>query len=323
MKQIRIAFFVCVVGFLGTLNGCRGNNPADIDYSNENTAFGYTAETETLFSEDLCVPTAEELKGNDSTITAKSSLIFDVTKQSILYADNIYQKLYPASITKIMTAYVALKYGNLDDTVTVGYNASHITEWGAKLCGFNEGDTIKLRDLLHAFLVYSGNDAGVAIAEHISGSVEDFADLMNQEANALGATHSHFVNPHGLHDDDHYTTAYDIYLIFNELIKNQEFTDIIHSKDVTVTYTLADGTKTTKTFANTNRYLTGKEEAPDGVTVIGGKTGTTSKAGSCLVLYSEDETGDDYISIVFKAENGDSLFYQMSELLQMIPESKQ
>lgn len=318
LKRRMLAAYCCTVFIC--LAGCKANQSVDLPYENTIGAQGFTQETDALFSENLCVPFKNEIKGDNPEITAKSSLIFNVTTQKVLYADNIYEKIYPASVTKIMTAYVALKYGNLEDTVTISNNASHITEWGAKLCGFKEGDKIKLKELLRAFLVYSGNDAGIAIAEHISGSVEEFADLMNKEAYDLGATQSHFVNPHGLHDDDHYTTAYDIYLIFQELIKNPEFVEIIHSKSVNVSYTLADGTQTACTFDNTNRYLLGKEPSPEGVTVIGGKTGTTSKAGSCLVLFSTGKNGDSYISIVFKAENGDSLFHQMSELLSMISE---
>ncbi|MEG2441092.1 MAG: D-alanyl-D-alanine carboxypeptidase, partial [Acetivibrio sp.] len=233
--------------------------------------------------------------------------------------DHVYKRLYPASITKIMTAYVAFKYADLHDTVTFSYDASHITEWGASLCGFAEGDQVNMQDLLTAFLVCSGNDAGIAIAEHISGSVDEFAKLMNKEAKALGATQSHFVNPHGLHDEKHYTTPYDIYLIFNALIKNENFINIIHTKDIEVTYSSKSGEIKSKTFTSTNRYLCGKEVPPEGVTVIGGKTGTTFKAGSCLVLYSKGSNEHDYISIVFKAENGDRLFYQMTELLKLIP----
>lgn len=99
---------------------------------------------------------------------------------------------------------------------------------GAKLCGFAEGDKITLKKLLYSFLICSGNDAGIAIAEHISGSVEKFAELMNKEAKSLGCSGSNFVNPHGLHDDNHYTTPYDLYLVFHELLNYDVFMDIIN-----------------------------------------------------------------------------------------------
>ena len=111
-----------------------------------------------------------------------------------------------------MTAVVALKYGNPDDVITATSNVN-ITESGAVLCGLKEGDRLTLNQALHALLMKSANDAAVAIAEHIGGSVEQFAEMMNEEARAIGATNSHFVNPHGLTADDHYVTAYDMYLI--------------------------------------------------------------------------------------------------------------
>jgi D-alanyl-D-alanine carboxypeptidase len=295
------------------LNGCGRGNQQESLYHIEDVSLSKAS----AFSENLCVVPLGEDNGHKKSLLAASSLIFDITDQSVLYAENIYQKLYPASVTKIMTALVALKYGHLSDTVTISYEASHIAEWDAKKCGFQEGDKVLLKDLLYAFLIYSGNDAGVAIAEHISGSVEAFAALMNLEAKALGATQSNFVNPHGLHDDDHYTTTYDIYLIFQECIKNDTFVEIIHSPSYTLTYEDKKGEEHTVTYTTTNRYLNGKEAEPKGVTVIGGKTGTTQKAGSCLVLLSENKEGHSFISVIFKSENGDSLFSQMSQLLKM------
>lgn len=279
---------------------------------------GSSALTELVpFTKDLCVVPKNEDVDKADGMDAASSLIFDITEQKVLYADNIYQKLYPASVTKIMTALVALKYGNLSDTVTISYEASHISEWGAKKCGFQEGDKIILEDLLYAFLIYSGNDAGIAIAEHIAGSEKKFVSLMNKEAKRIGATGSHFVNSHGLHNDKHYTTTYDIYLIFHECIKDDTFLSIIQSPSCNISYEDKDGLVHKVSYESTNRYLIGKEAAPDGVTVIGGKTGTTSRAGSCLVLLSKNADEHSFISVIFKSETGDTLFSQMSQLLQM------
>lgn len=317
-----ISLVLCV-GICLELTSCGIGKKADILYSDDTVKYGYATELDKTKTSDLCVVSLDEKDDNNKTLTAASSLIFDVTDQKILYHDSIYKRLYPASVTKLMTAYVALKYANLEDTVTFSYEATHITEPGAKLCGFQEGDQVTLRNLLCAFLIYSGNDAGVAIAEHISGSVSEFAKLMNKEAQALGATASHFVNPHGLHDKNHYTTTYDIYLIFNELIQNEEFVNMIHSKEVLVSFTNKKGKKQSKIFSNTNQYLLGETDAPKNVIVIGGKTGTTSKAGSCLVLYSQGTDKHNYISIVFKAENKQSLYKQMTKLLNFIPEKSE
>lgn len=261
----------------------------------------------------------------DSVMTAEASMLVNATDQKVLFANNIYDRVYPASVTKIVTTMLALKYGNLSDDVTVSYNASHITEPGATKCGLNEGDKVALGDLLYGFLLCSGNDAGIAIAEHISGDVESFAKLMNEETKELGCVGSNFVNPHGLHDDNHYTTTYDMYLILNELLTNDnykdEFIKIINSSTATMNYKDKNDNPVSKIYNNTNRYLIGTQIMPDNITVVGGKTGTTRMAGSCLVLYSQGSDGKDYMSFVFHADSSDSLYTQMSHLLDMIPAS--
>ena len=274
-----------------------------------------------LFSENLCVIPVSRENDNDASLTASSELLVNESANQVVYGNEVYKRIYPASITKLVTAYVTLKYGNLDDTVTISHEAANITESGAKKCGFLEGETITLRDLLGSFLVYSGNDAGIAIAEHVGGSVEKFADLMNTEMKQLGATGSHFVNPHGLHDEEHYTTAYDIYLVFHQLLQYEEFVQIISQPQYECKYYAADGSEKSQTFETTNRYLKGTEKMPDGVTVIGGKTGTTDAAGSCLAIYAKADDGTPYLAFVFQAQNGDDLFSQMSTLLNYINQS--
>ena len=269
-------------------------------------------------SEDICIIPKEQQSQKDSEITAGAALLINDSDKQMLYAQKIYSKRYPASITKIVTALVALKYGNMSDTVTVSYKASHITEYGAKICGFQEGDRIKLKDLLTCFLVYSGNDAGIAIAEHIAGSTAAFAEMMNQEMQELGASGSHFVNPHGLHRKKHYTTAYDLYLVFHELLQYKRFQEIIALKEFTVTYQDKDGEEKANRFTSTNQYLTGYSLAPEGITVVGGKTGTTLEAGSCLILYVQDESGKDYIAVILKADSSYSLYQQMNHMLEKI-----
>ncbi len=271
-----------------------------------------------LLSEDICVIPKKKQSKKDDFFTAGSVLLINDSANKMLYAQNIYKKMYPASITKIVTALIALEQGNLKDKVTISYDASHITEYGAKLCGFQEGDQVTLEDLLYCLLVYSGNDAGIAIAEHISGSVSAFAKLMNQTMAELGAGHSHFVNPHGLQDTSHYTSAYDLYLVFHQLLKYDQFRQIIAQPSYTVQYTDAQGTAKQIAVQSTDRYIIGTAQAPQGVTVMGGKTGTTVDAGSCLILYSQDAKKKDYISVILKAETAYSLYSQMNHLLEYI-----
>ena len=178
------------------------------------------------FASNLCVGNANVTKNTSVNMTeATSAALFDVNKTNIIYGKNIHERLAPASLTKVLTAVVALEEGNLEDIITVTKDVK-ITESGATLCGLKEGDTLTLNQALHALLIQSANDAANAIAIHLGGSLEGFATLMNQKAIELGATNSHFVNPHGLTADDHYTTVYDLYLIFNKVIQYELFREI-------------------------------------------------------------------------------------------------
>ncbi len=275
-----------------------------------------------LLSGDVCIVPRKKNIATDAAITADAALLIDDSRKKVLYAQNVYASEYPASVSKIATALMALKYSSLDDTVTIGYNASHITEYGARLCGFQEGDKISMKDLLYCMLTYSGNDAAMAIAEHISGSEQEFAAKMNQEMIAIGASGTHFVNSHGLHDDDHYTTAYDLYLIFHELLKYDDFCEIIQSTKYTAVWTNAEGKKQTLDIVSSDPYLTGSRQLPKGMSVVGGKNGTTVKAGSCMILYTQDKKKRDYISVILKADSSYSLNTQMDHLLEYVKRGK-
>lgn len=288
------------------------------DITNSDYAYNITNVSENLtlkpFAADLCVVSDNVLSDDVDDSLSEASALFGVDSHQVIYANNANEKLYPASLTKVLTALIALEKGKLDDVITVTKDAE-IKESGAQLCGFKEGDKITLEQALHGLLMYSGNDAGVAIAEYISGSVEEFADLMNETAKKLGATNSNFVNPHGLSDENHYTTAYDLYLIFNAAMKYDKFVEIINTDSWTTSYTLSNGSAKEITFKTTNLYLKGDEKSPEGVTVVGGKTGTTNAAGSCLVLLSQNESGSSYISIVLKAGSRSILYTQMTDIL--------
>lgn len=314
---------VCLLLFSLSVTGC-GQKQYSFAYDPDTSVSAFrvtqdsSAEAYAPFADSLCVA-AEDVAGSSNLDMENASAagLFDLNRHEVLYAKNIHERLYPASLTKVMTALVALKYGNPEDIITVTANA-HITESGAQLCGLREGDHLTLDQALHALLMYSANDAGVAIAEHIGGSLEGFADMMNEEALAIGATNSHFVNPHGLQDENHYITAYDMYLIFNEAMKYDLFNEIIHMNSYSTTYTDKDGNTKTLDFETTNQYLKGVYEAPENITVIGGKTGTTNAARNCLVLLSRDVSGNPYISVILGASERSLLYEKMSELLQEI-----
>lgn len=266
------------------------------------------------FAGELCV-TAKDVNTDAVDMSKASSAgLFDLNESQTVYAKNIHEKLYPASLTKIMTALVAIKYGSTDMTLTATANVK-INESGAQVCGIKEGDKLTLNQALHLLLVNSANDAAVVIAEGVAGSVEAFAEMMNEEALLLGATNTHFVNPHGLTDDNHYSTAYDLYLIMNEAVKYSLFDEIIQMDSYSTVYYDKNGKEKEVSVKNTNYYIQGTAEAPGGVTVLGGKTGTTNAAGHCLILLSRDSSSKPYISIILRAEDKDSLYSQMTELL--------
>lgn len=318
-KGLIIGIGVCLFGI--TLAGCQLSHKVFLSYQDMAAANSYIMDshlTKTdFFAEDLVVITAEENNGENSNLTAGSNLLINVTDQKVLYADNIYDRLYPASLTKLMTALVVLQYGALTDSVTISYNASHILEGGAKLCGFQEGDVITMEALLNSMLVYSGNDAAIAIADHIAGNEAAFVELMNDEAKRIGAVHTNFVNSNGLHDDNQYTTAYDMYLIFHELMHYETFRSIISTTSYTAEYRDKVGDSKEKTFQTTNSYLREKAEVPNEYKILGGKTGTTRKAGNCLILLSKDASEKEYISVILKASDNSTLYSQMTYLLSL------
>lgn len=268
------------------------------------------------FADELCVITGDEASA-DSAVTARSAALFSVNNRQVLYQKNAFDRMNPASITKIMTALLMIKHGDLSEMVKVG-DETVITETGASLCHILPGETLSMEDLLYGLMLPSGNDAAAAIAVHMAGSLDAFADMMNEQARQLGATGTHFMNPHGLTDEQHYTTAYDLYLIFNEALKYPEFRTVIQTVSYTARYQDAEGTEKSQTWENSNQYLNGKTPVPDGLSVMGGKTGTTSAAGSCLIMDSQDSENNDYISVVLKAESRASLYENMTNIIQKI-----
>ena len=269
-----------------------------------------------LFASDLCVVT-DESQYSPSDTTSEAAGLFDITDGQVMYSKNAFERLYPASITKVMTALIAIKYGDLTDTVTVTEDAV-ITEAGATLAGIHPGDQLTMEQLLYGPMLPAGNDAGAAIAVHMAGSIDAFAELMNREAQKLGATGTHIMNPHGLTNADHYTTAYDLYLIFNEALKQPEFRKVTGTTSYTADYTDGSGNPVSTTWEGGNWYMVGQRQTPDGLTVFSGKTGTTSAAGFCLIMASRDQKEKEYISVVLKAPSRPGLYDNMTNIISKI-----
>lgn len=304
--------------FTSFLTGCSSDAPRNMVAEYEADTYNKDIYRSSLWANELCV-TAEDIAavGAPDTSKLKSAGLFDLNNKQVDFAYNVHERRYPASTTKILTALVAIKNGNLSDVVTVSQNAVN-REPDESICELKAGDQLTLKDLLSGLLIHSGNDNAVAIAEHIGGTEAQFVEMMNEQANQLMATNTHYVNASGLHNENHYTTAYDLYLIFNECIKHQEFSDIIRTTSYTANITGADGVVRAATWQQTNFYATGEVALPQNGIVIGGKTGTTEAAGSCLILLDEDQNQNPFISIVMGAETKPILYENMTALINIM-----
>lgn len=232
-------------------------------------------------------------------ITARHAILMDANYDQVLYENNAHEKAYPASITKVMTALLvceALERGQLteDQMITVSETSMSNLHANGSTANIKAGEIMCVKDLLYCLLLPSANEASNILAEAVSGSIDDFVTLMNKRAQELGCTGTHFANAHGLHDSNHYTTAYDIALFTKEALKHQLFCDIVGAQSYTIQATnLSEPRK----FYNTNALLSNWHYI--GYTydkAIGVKTGTTDEAGKCLVSAAKD--GEEYVICV-------------------------
>lgn len=318
-RNVQIKGLLLFLAVSAVLCGCGKKAELANEYQFQDRAVKfYTCESDVFFpafAEDICV--LGESDDMEPQLTAEAAGLFALDGGKALFQQNAAERMNPASTTKIMTAILALKYGNLSDIVTVTEDAV-IRESGSSMAGVNPEDKISLEDLLYGLMIPSGNDAANAIAVHVGGSIEGFVAMMNQEAERIGATGTHFVNANGLTDEEHYTTAYDLYLMFHEALKYDKFRDIIGTQSHTAEYVDKNGTSKTATWEVGNYYMRGKVDTPDGLTVFGGKTGTTSAAGYCLIMGSRTEDGREYASVVMKADSRNKLYEDMTKIISKI-----
>ncbi|HHW43269.1 MAG TPA: D-alanyl-D-alanine carboxypeptidase [Desulfotomaculum sp.] len=226
--------------------------------------------------------------------TGEAVLLMDLRNGQVLYEKEGHRPMYPASTTKMLTAIIALEKSRLDEMVTVPREATLVD---GSAIGLQEGEKLTMEDLLYALLLPSANDAAVTIACHIAGSVPAFADLMNEKAREIGARESHFVNSSGLHDPQHYVTAYDLALIARYAMNNPTFRTIVSTSMREIKRPLADRSKGVpqEHLWNINRLL----HRYEGVTGV--KTGYTSEAGSCLVG-SAARNGRELLAVVLHSQ---------------------
>ena len=182
--------------------------------------------------------TGDLKSGDQPSVAAKSAILMDANSGEILYEKNINSKRYPASITKIMTTLVAIENCNsLYDTITYSQNAIDSIEPGSSQIYIEPGERLSVEDSLYAIMLESANEACNGVAEHIGGSIEGFVDMMNEKAKEIGCKNTHFMNPNGLHHDDHYVSAYDMALITKAALENEIFQKISSTVSYTVPVT--------------------------------------------------------------------------------------
>lgn len=246
----------------------------------------------------LCLtPGAHAVAREDEPkIRSSAALLYEVNSGEIIYEKNIRQKAYPASTTKIMTALLAIENCQMDEPVTVTRTALNTVSPGSSIAGLQNGEVLTMYQMLECLLVASGNDAAAVIAAHVGGSVEKFVEMMNTRSDELGCTSTHYMNPSGLHDENHYTTAEDLLKVTAEAMKHSEFTEIVARAQVTIPET--NKVDHPRYFNNTNQLLS---QATTSVNLYskatGVKTGHTTPAGYCLVSSAED-AGLSFIAVV-------------------------
>lgn len=244
----------------------------------------------------------EQVSVTAPSVEAESAILMDADTGIILYEKNIHARQYPASITKVMTALLAQENCEMDEEITFSHNAVYTIERGSSNIGIDENETLSVEDALYALLLASANEVANGIAEHVSGSVEAFADLMNERARQIGCEDTNFVNPHGLPEDNHYTSAYDMALIAREFFSYDNLCTISGTAfyHISATATQPDEID----LGNHNKMLTGTNRGSkyyyEGL--VGGKTGYTDLARQTLVSCAERD-GLRLICVVMKDES--------------------
>ena len=241
---------------------------------------------------------AEFIPSDAPKINAQSAIVMDMDTGDILYEKNAYDKRYPASITKVLTCLLAVKYGNVNDVLTVSDNVMKQVEEGSSSIGLASGEKLTLRDALYGMMLNSGNECALTIAEYIGGSTEGFADMMNQTARELGCRSSHFVNPNGLQNEDHYTTAYDMALIGIAAYQYPEFKKLISSQSYEIPKT---NKNEERVLWQENRLIYEGNGEYYYEHCTGGKTGYTETSLATLISYAEKD-GRRLCTVVLKCD---------------------
>ena len=280
MKFKRLLIYILIIVFIMTGTVCFANETITPDLK---------------ISE--ATPNSENLN-----IFSDAAILIDSNSGKTLYEKNSTKKVYPASTTKILTAILAIEnIENLQEITTVNYSAISVIPSGYSSAYLSEGEEISLEYVLQAFLIHSANEAGNVLAEHVSGSIEKFVELMNQKLKEIGCKNTHFVNTNGIHDENHYTTAEDMAIIARYCMKNQTFRKIVAMKSCTIPKT---NKSDERYYKNTNDLVNPSSEYYL-KECIGIKTGYTTPAQNCLISACNKD-GLELIAVVLGSPRIDS-----------------
>lgn len=259
--------------------------------------------------EETAVPTDSFHWPTGPQLSAEGAVLMDAETGAVLYEKNATERFYPASTTKLMTALLALENAALGETVTVSHNAVYDIDVDSSRIWVDEGEELSMEESLYALMLPSANDLAYAIAEHVGGSKEGFAEMMNARAEALGCVNTHFMNPHGLDEEAHYTCPEDLAKITRPLLKNSSFVTISGSRNHQIPPT--NLCKDSRWVLNTHLMIRGNI-AYDGV--FAGKTGHTDLAGANLVTCARRGTMT-LIAVIMKAPDDTALYNDTATLL--------
>ena len=320
---MRLITAAVVLSLVLSLTGCRKTEICETDFYEQDIilpmveGIGVDGRIPPM-SDGLCVIETEEIY-DPNLLDLPVAVLLSEDSQEVLYSKGAFQKIWPASMTKCMTALLAIEhFKDLDTIITAGEEVYEGIPENSSLAGLEPGMSCTVRDLLTGLLLPSGNDAANVLAKAVSGSIDEFVELMNQRALELGMINTHFANPNGLHDDRHYTTAYDLYLLMREVMQYEAFTTAAGYSESSMLVTLPDGTERRISYKSTNSYARGFTVAPEGIKYLFSKTGYTPQAGRCIIGVFADRSGKRYVAVSAGADNYDKLYLQTNAMLTII-----
>ena len=256
--------------------------------------------------------TYAKTKLSDEDLYCTSDLVMDFESENILFKKNSKTKVYPASTTKILTAILAIEKLDLNKTITISKNAIDSTPYGSSVIYLKPQEVISTKDVLYGLLIKSGNDAANVLAEEVSGNIDDFVKLMNEKLKEIGCINTHFTNPHGFHDNEHYTTAYDMAKLMKYAMENDTFRKIVETKEYTIS---ATNLTAERIYQNTNKMFNESYPKMYYEYVLGGKTGYTDEARGTFIGYGKK---DDKLVIVAAFNGSQNISGQEGRFLDSI-----